>query len=388
MRHNTILLMSISFMLITLVPMTNAYANTCPDSDQTFNSKSKPVITSIEVTEEGLIMEWEQSQLHFHILIFIQGCSYPTSFDVEISETDPVTLPYIYEESGLPGGDGGTIEITGLEPDTTYYVSVDGHWSTSLFGGSEIEGDQVEFTTLKKPVLKKNGDCNNCQQPSIGITDKGRSVVDGGISINGNTYDALFYHTPMPLIQTALNEPITMTFVIWDDVKDNIAHIELGFGKGKIGESFAKLEKSMFWDRHVMTKETTITFDETHFKDVSMKMLGKTPCKYQSKDNTCDLFQVVFTPIEPIVNDVVFGISIWDDNRNAMSHYFNHGLKMGDTSDLKPLEEFETPQGTGNKTYDNDDGFGHIDDRNSIAFKMKQEWNNQKIQDLVTKYGY
>jgi len=247
--------------------------------------------------------------------------------------------------------------------------------------------DQVTVDVDYTIPVRKNGDsCSNCQNPSIGITSDGRRVVEGGITVNGQMSNANFYFTPFPLVQADINEQITMLFVIWDDKSDNIAHVELGLGKGKTGESFQK-ESSMIWNRHVMTKIETVTYDEEFFKDVSMSMEGKAPCTSQSTDQKCDLFKVQFTPIKAIVGDVVFGISIWDDRRNAMTTFFNEGLQIGTEADVIPEVEFVAPEGTGNKSYDT--GSDPTDQRWTEGFKSHYiEYTKQMEQIAKERFGY
>ena len=479
---------------ITLtITSNNAYASPLGGCgpDETFGFKAPPVITSITPTADGAIVDWTQSELHAHILFFFHlGCFLPTNFEIFVDDTSPVDVTPIINDDTILGGDSGTFVITGLEPNTSYFVRVDGLWATSSFGGSILEGTEEMFTTnaiapdmiddltvdldgttatftwllddfngidgfdnnspltdlslecslnegpfeeivnlpldaeevtvedldystdfvcrikatnsagitssnevtFTTPARPSNDNCVNCQRPSIGVTEHGNRVVDGGITVNGNTVNADFYFTPFPLIQANINEKVTMHFTIWDDVKNNIAHVEVGLGKGKIGESFAKLENSMFWDRHVMTKNETVTFDETMFKDVTMEMVGKTNCLYRSgpNNNECDLFKVEFTPIKAIVGDVVFGISIWDDNRNAMTTFFNEGLQIGTESDVIQKVEFVAPQGTGNKSYpDLEEVSPIVLTRTSQNFNLVKQYEldraNASMQSLFPK---
>lgn len=391
MRHKTVGLVAISLMLVAIIPLVDqdAYAITCPDPDQTFNSKVPPVITSIVPTTDGAIVTWEQAQLHFHLFFFIQGCSYPDSFDVEVTDTLPVAAPFEFQQTGIAGGDGGTFTITGLQPDTTYYVDVDGHWLTPLFGGFEIQGADSEFTTLAvvEEIVKKGGGvCQNCQQPSIGVTDKGKRVVDGGLTVNGKTVDAQFYKTEYPLIQAPIGKKMYIDFVIWDDRIDNIIHVQVDMAKSKIGESF-DADGSMIWNRNIMNNAQTIKSDSM-FENVEMTLLDKVQCRADSKigDPLCDLFHVEFVPMKAIVGDVVFGVSVWDANRNAMTNYFNHGIQIGTEADVILDEPFVVLQGDGNKpTISKEDP---SDQRWTDGFKQHMQQENERIQLLVAELGY
>lgn len=280
------------------------------------------------------------------------------------------------------------------------YSDVDNLWIlvTSKCGLliTSMQLDQVTVDVdYSVPVILKSGHhCTNCQQPSIGVTDKGKRVVTGGIMVNGQGVDADFYHTAFPLIQADMNEPVTMRFIIWDDVINNISHVEVGLGKGKIGESFGGLDTSMIWNKNLMSEEETITFDESAFKDVYMTISGKVPCKETSGDVLCDQFDVKFTPVKAIVGDVVFGISIWDGNHNAMTTYFNHGLQIGTESDVIPIVEFVAPEGNGNRpmTEDNNEecnvtSFG-VYDRHCQQFKWQLIGQQLIAEEMKKSFGY
>ena len=225
-------------------------------------------------------------------------------------------------------------------------------------------------------------DCTNCQSPSIGVTERGQRVVDGGITVNGNTVDANFYFTPFPLVQANIGEPITVHFVIWDDRADNIAHVELGLGKEKTGESFQK-ESSLIWNRNVMTKQSTITYDESAFDDVVMEMTGKTACRVPSNGYTCDLFKVQFTPVKAIVGDVVFGVSIWDDRRNSMTTFFNEGLQVGTEADVIPEIEFVAPEGKGNRSIQADNLSDNVMTRISPQFNLVKQYELDRANEMM-----
>jgi len=223
---------------------------------------------------------------------------------------------------------------------TTFFVTYD---VTDTSGNAAV---QVIRTV--NVGAKHHDSCDNCQQPSIGVTTDGRRVVDNGISCQDTTMDAQFYYTPFPLIQVGIGEEVNCTLKIWDDVKDNISYVSLELGKGKVGESFGQQSSKMIWTKNLLNGDTSITSEENWFKDVRMELVGKTACK--SGGNDCDQFNISFTPVSPIVGDVVFGIEIRDGNHNAMTTFFNEGMQVGDESDVIPVQEFIPEQGTGNKS--------------------------------------
>lgn len=310
------------------------------------------------------------------------GSEYVDAGATCIDEEDGDLTNIFYEETSENGGmtfnvgledDSALIDTSNLDPQTVTYTCTDASMN-------------VIILTRDVEIQKGGGgggSCSNCQQPSIGVTERGTRVVDGGLTVNGQTVDAGFYHTEFPLIQANIGETITMQFKIWDDRKDNIAHVEVGLGKGKIGESFGNIEQSLIWNRHVITKIETVTHDPM-FTNVQMTMIGKQPCKIGGTD--CDVFRVQFTPTVAIVGDVVFGISIWDDNNNAVTTFFNDGMQIGTQDDVIIVDN-SIPKVI-KKQLRTDDGFGNIDKRYSEAFAMKLAWHNEQIEKKVIELGY
>ncbi len=263
--------------------------------------------------------------------------------------------------SGVCRGDGESLEVL-FEGEGTFFFSI--LWQNLEFcnGG----GDS----------------CHNCQQPSIGVTERGHRVVNGGLTVNGQTTNADFFFTAFPLIQSDIGQPIDFVFKIWDDRLDNIQHLQVQLGKGKIGESFS-VDASATYDRNKMSGIVTVTHDPM-FTNVIMEQLADQPCKVGGND--CTVIHVSLTPTEPIVGDVVFGVNIWDEARNAVTSFFNEGLQVGTEADVIVIDD-TTPKVI-KKQLRTDDGFGNIDKRYSEAFAMKAEWNMKQINQIVVDYGY
>lgn len=355
-----------------------AYADSIHCSPDETSVKAPPVVTSIIPTSDGALIEWTQQELDADIVFFFTihlDCAFPNTFEIEVFDefTD-------YED----GGDSGEYTIEGLECGTEYDFDVDGLWITPFFGGFHIDGDDESFTTLPCETPKSSGhSCTNCQQPSIGRLENGDVVVYNGLTVNGETVNATFYHTDFPLIQSEIGQPIDFIFKVWDDRIDNIKHLQIQLGKSKVGESFT-LDSSTTWDRNVMTGEVTITSDPL-FTNVVIERLEDQPCK---NDETvlCSVFHANLTPTQAIVGDVVFGVNIWDDNRNAVTTFFNHGIQVGTEGDIVSVDN-STPIVVKNQLR-TDDGLGDINKRYSEAFHQKYDWHTENMQKLAASLGY
>gem|GEM_PF-4098340 len=403
MRHNTVLVIPLIAVLMlsfgVIFEPQNAYAGIpevdCSEGETSL--KAPPVVTSIVPTSDGAVVDWTQAELDVDISFFFFSfhllCAFPHHFEIEVTTSLPVLGPFLFEDDTIPGGDSGTYTLTDLDCGTTYFFDIDGLWRTPFFsetflGGFHIDGADETFTTL--PCGGSGGGVVghfvNNQQPSIGITESGKRVVDGGITVTtgtiSKTVDADFFHTPFPLIQAEIGQPIDFVFVIWDDRLDNIKQLQVEFGKGKVGESFT-MEHSAIWKRDVMSGVVTVTHDPM-FKDVIMEKIADKPCRTGSTN--CTVIHVRLTPTQAIVGDVVFGVNIWDQAGNAVTTFFNDGIQFGTEEDV--IDEEPTSTVVVKKQLRTNDGWGNIDKRYSEAFAMKLAWHNEQVQKKVIELGY
>jgi len=143
------------------------------------------------------------------------------------------------------------------------------------------------------------------------------------------------------------------------------------------------MDSTATYKRDKMTHEVTITHDPM-FTNVIMEQLADQPCKVGGND--CTVIHVNLTPTEAIVGDVVFGVNIWDEARNANTSFFNEGLQVGTEADVIVEEPINTK--VIKKQLRTDDGWGNIDKRYSEAFAMKLAWHNEQVQKKVIELGY
>jgi hypothetical protein len=304
--------------------------------------------------------------------------------DIETEEEEEFETPYCLEtEATVEEGEGifsfldGSGTRTAQGYFTTEFIFTEGYAYSTIWIFFDCPECEPEET-----IVDQGGSCSNCQSPSIGVTERGIRVVDGGLTVNGNTVDADYYKTPYPLIHANILQPLDFVFKIWDDRVNNIKHLQLQLGKGQIGESFSKIA-SAEWDRDVMTGVATITHDPM-FTNVVMERLPDQPCKFGG--TPCTVIHVRLTPTSPIVGDVVFGVNIWDDRRNAVTTFFNDGIQIGTEADIVIEEPIDNT--VYRKQVYTDDGYGNIDKRYSEAFQMKLDWHNAQINKIVADLGY
>lgn len=325
------------------------------------------------------IMDYDYNDLYLDEVGTVDvGCEFETEEEYE------GLTPYCLEtEMVVTGGSGIFDDLDGEGERTaygffeTYFIFSEGHAYSTVW----IFFDCPECVP-EEETKKNGGGCSNCQQPSIGVNERGLRVVDGGLTVNGRTIDADFYHTEFPLIQANILTPIDFVFKIWDDRENNIKHVQVQLGKNKVGESFNQVG-SATWDRNVMTKVATVTHDPM-FKNVHMERHADQDCKVGG--TPCTIIHVRLTPTVAIVGDVVFGVNIWDDGKNTVTSFFNDGIQIGTEADIVVEEPIDT---TVYKVQERTDGgLGNIDKRYSEAFQMKLDWHNANIDRLVDQLGY
>ena len=107
---------------------------TCEDQ---INNNKPPTIYNVTPADGEAIVRWYQSPQTIDGI----NCGFPQNYKMTVA-LSPVSPPFVFEKV-IPASFRGAYEITGLEPNTTYYVSIHGDWGTKI-----IKSEVVEFTTL------------------------------------------------------------------------------------------------------------------------------------------------------------------------------------------------------------------------------------------------
>jgi len=121
-----------------------------------------------------------------------------------------------------------------------------------------LSGDFGLFVAVSKNGSGCEGDC---EEPTLGVNNRGIRLVDNGFSYNGKSVDVEYYFTPYPLVTVQVGKQNVAEFKIYDNMgPDSISHFELAFGLAN-GESIGMSKAVINWDKTFDGIET-ITLDD------------------------------------------------------------------------------------------------------------------------------
>lgn len=191
------------------------------------------------------------------------------------------------------------------------------------FAGQAVTNNVAAPPTPKKGGGGCSGDCTN---PTLGVNDQGRRLVDNGFSYNGNPVDVEHFFTPYPLITVDVGVPNLAEFKIYDNSgADKVWHFELAFGLGN-GESIDKNQAMIIWDKTWDGIETTELDDPDNVLDKVRVTTSEVLCQEDS-NQMCLLVEVYHIFRAPLEFNIL-GTNVWDAKRNAMQNYYNHGIEV------------------------------------------------------------
>ena len=270
-----------------------------------------------------------------------------TTIDITFSEdiVDTASDLADYTINGVAGGsDISAKSVTGsiLTITTNGYsmLSTETITITTVFGANELEdtgtlNDVASFgpspvtNNIPAPATPKKGGggCSgDCTNPTLGVNDQGRRLVDNGFSYNGNPIDVEHFFTPYPLITVDVGVPNLAEFKIYDNSgADKVWHFELAFGLGN-GESIDKNQAMIIWDKTWDGIETTELDDPDNVLDKVRVTTSEVLCQEDS-NQMCLLVEVYHIFRAPLEFNIL-GTNVWDAKRNAMQNYYNHGIEV------------------------------------------------------------
>lgn len=239
-------------------------------------------------------------------------------------------------------------------------------------------------------ILGFGGCPGDCFPPTLGVTRNGERLVDNGFSYNGNSTDVEQYYTPYPLITVEVGKLNVAKLKIFENSgKENIRHVELGFGLGKgqvISESKAVIEYNINFDGTTQTK----LFDPYHVLDNVTVTSQPTKCKLEEENENCMEFSFYHVFRESLDFNMV-GTNIWDHKRNGWQNYYNHGIEIvGDS--LNPPKQIQVLDRLGyQKTLTITDKDIGIDEDGALWYEDDNIWKTEYIiparNDPITTHG-
>lgn len=234
-----------------------------------------------------------------------------------------------------------------INTDTVNYDVANGNLfyaenDTAGGAGTEFLGTAVtltgDFGLFVAAVFSTGGCSGDCEEPTLGLNDDGRRLVDGGFTYNGNSIDVERYFTPYPLVTVQTGIENTAEFKIFDNGgPDNIRHFELAFGLAN-GESIGTSKVVINWDKSWDGVET-VTVDDPENILENVKVITSEGSCVDDQSQKCLVVQIVHTFRAPLDFNIL-GTNVWDVRRNAWQNYYNHGIEIVGES-LNPPKEYD-----------------------------------------------
>ena len=252
------------------------------------------------------------------------------------------TLQITVDTAGTAATIGGTTVQGALPADGRIGTAADGqnngldgtHGLTAT-ASSALTGD---FGLFVAAVFSTGGCSGDCEEPTLGINDDGRRLVDGGFTYNGKSIDVERFFTPYPLVTVQTGKENTAEFKIFDNGgPDNIRHFELAFGLAK-GESIGTSKVVINWDKSWDGIET-VTLDDPENVLENIKVITSEGSCSDDQLQKCLVVQVVHTFRAPLDFNIL-GTNVWDTRHNAWQNYYNHGIEIVGES-LNPPKEYD-----------------------------------------------
>ncbi len=224
--------------------------------------------------------------------------------------------------------------------------TVEGAAGNNIGDGSGDEGLSTATSTLSGDFglfvavsTNNGGGCSgDCQEPTLGVDNDGKRLVDNGFTYNGKPIDVERYFTPYPLVTVNVGEQNVAEFKIYENLgPDNISHFELAFGLAK-GEIMSNSKAVINWDKSWNGIETlTVNDPENVLGDIKVST-SEGNCSEESSQQ-CLLVKVIHTFRAPLDFNIL-GTDVWDTDRNAWQNYFNHGIEVVGPS-MNPPKEYD-----------------------------------------------
>jgi len=198
--------------------------------------------------------------------------------------------------------------------------------------------------TQQQEQNKKNGGggCSDCEPPTLGLNKAGKRQVDNGITINGNSTNVEYWHTPTDKIIMNIGEEQEIKFKVYENGGlHNLWRSQLAIGIKEIGTSLNEAEAIITTTMHQHDIESVKIEDKNNLFVVNATTVTtkEVTCKNTQTKLNCTEFTIKFTFAERPNYDV-FRIDVADNNHNNSANFFNDGIEVhGETLNEQPTSK-------------------------------------------------
>ena len=186
------------------------------------------------------------------------------------------------------------------------------------------------------------GGCSgDCSPPTLGKDTSGRTYVDDGFAINGNSYDVEYFKQDIPTETIKINEPVTVSLKIYENSGiSSLTHVILKLGLEEKIISGVKVPTSpveIMW-QNPFDSTPSVSVEDPNNLLINVNVESTmTEDAFGTSDNVM-AYDFTFTPVEKFDTDVIL-VTMWDYRNNVWTNYFHDALLIEDDdsdSNLQP----------------------------------------------------
>jgi len=317
-------------------PTITAYvANDPDDADAVFSAGDTITITTDIPTNATVAAVTDPlfvtANFTFAALDPLAGLTFTTDWTAEWTSSTSLVITFINIGNAL------TIGVSSVDVSGGNTIGDQTADDAGMTNGAPdlLSGDFGLFVAITGGGDGCNGDC---QEPTLGVDERGRRIVDNGFSYNGKSVDVEYYFTPYPLVTVQVGKQNVAEFKIYENMgPDSISHFELAFGLAN-GESIGMSKAVINWDKTFDGIETITLDDPENVLDKIKVTTSEGSCSDELQQK-CLIVKVVHTFRAPLDFNIL-ATNVWDAKRNAWQNYYNHGIEVVGES-LNPPKEYD-----------------------------------------------
>jgi len=355
--HLTFAIIIFSFLILSIVPFDDAYANFNNKPTNQYNSP-QIIFENREYTQDETITATctpDDQKPTTNIIWRVIHQSPPREQFVFTHESEnfsffagdyPVGEYTINCRTNF--GDGHTIS------DRLKFKIIPGVIQSGLQSTNGID-PTISITSTETKKKNNHNGCNDCTPPTIGLDKNGKRFVDYGLTLNNIPFQANYFKTDMPSQYTELNKENHLSIKVYENNGAyNIDYIQFGLVK-EIGSPINNYQPRLEIDIQNTSNdienpslEHVKLFDENNIISEYGVDVSLVNCM-EGFNHTCLQLDIYWTFIKVPIHNVL-SITGWDNNNNSFTTFFNHGLITIDPNYVEPILK-ESPKDKECKIY-------------------------------------
>jgi hypothetical protein len=183
----------------------------------------------------------------------------------------------------------------------------------------------------------ENSRCSiDCEAPTIGVLDSGQTIVEKGLTINGQAFDATQFIQTIPPQEFVVGKPVKIEMTVYENSGvDALRYASIAINDYK--DELNQNEKARI--AFVQKFDGTQTVEILDFD----KMLENVTVNATKIDQFRTSLVFSFTVIKP-VSTTSLVIDMWDDSRSSRKYVLSDAIKVDIETVKKPEMEKAKPK--------------------------------------------